>query len=143
MKAFHLQPAMLSFGGVFYPVGHLFLMFAGESDAREAAAMLVRDGYDSEEITLIEPKLIHDELARVDGHDAPQSRSCVHEAHRVQRFLQLAQLGHHALMIYAPTPHETSHIMAVLRDARITYGQKYRHVSIEHLAGSEQSISVV
>jgi hypothetical protein len=143
VKAFNLQPAMLSYGGVFYPVGHIFLMFAGEADAREAAEKLVRDGYDGEEIALLTPDLIREQLARVDGHDAPRSRSSAHEAHRVQRFLQLAQMGHHALMIYAPTGHETSHIMHVLRGAPITYGQKYRPVSIEHLAGSETSISVV
>jgi hypothetical protein len=142
MKAFHLQPAMLSYGGVFYPVGYLFLMFAGEQDARDAAALLVGDGYDGDEIALLSPGLIREQLARVDGHDAPLPRSASHEAHRVQRFLQLADQGHCALMIHAPTGHETEHIMHVLHEAPISYGQKYRPVSIEHLAG-EASISVV
>ena len=143
MKAFNLQPAMLSYGGVFYPVGYIFLMFASERDALEAAESLVRDGYDGEEIALLTPDLIRGQLARADGHDAPPSRSSSHEAHRVHRFMQLAAMGHHALMIYAPTGHETSHIMHLLRAAPITYGQKYRPVSIDHLAGSETSISVV
>ncbi|MBC5768636.1 RNA-binding protein [Ramlibacter albus] len=143
MKAFHLQPAMLSYGGVFYPVGYIFLMFASEQDARDAAALLVGDGYDGEEIALLTPAQIHDELTRADGHLAPHAQPTSQEMHRVQRFLQLAQLGHHALMIYAPTGHETSHIMQVLQGARISYGQKYRPVSIEHLAGKETSISVV
>lgn len=143
MKAFHLQPAMLSYGGVFYPVGYIFLMFASEQDARDAAALLVGDGYDGDEIALLPPQLIREELARVDGHDAHGERGASHEAHSVQRFLQLAQLGHHALMIHAPTAHETEHIMQVLHGARITCGQKYRPLSIDPLSGSEQSISVV
>src|SRR5438445_568237 len=68
MQTFHLQPTMVSFGGVFYPTGYMFLMFPGADDARAAADRLVRDGYDEESITLLTPALIQEQLARVDGH---------------------------------------------------------------------------
>jgi hypothetical protein len=141
MKAFNLQPAMLSYGGVFYPVGYMFLMFPTERDAREATDMLVRDGYDEDEIALLTPDLIRQQLARCDGHALP--RQTLGEIHAVHRFLELAQLGHHALMVHAPAGHETSHIMAVLKGARISYGQKYRPVMVEHLGGTEASVSLV
>ena len=41
--------------------------------------------------------------------------------------------GHHALMIHAPSADESAHIMSVLREAPIAYGQKYRHLVIEDL----------
>lgn len=141
MKAFHLQPAMLSYGGVFYPVGYMFLMFPGEGEARDAAARLVRDGYDEDAIALLTPAQIQDQLARADGHALP--RQTLGEIHAVQRFLQLADMGHHALMVFAPTGHETSHIMAVLKDSHMSYGQKYRPVAVEHLGGTEASVSLV
>ena len=47
MKLFQLEPAMLSFGGIFYPTGYLFLMLPSARDAQAAADMLVNDGYES------------------------------------------------------------------------------------------------
>ena len=46
----------------------------------------------------------------------------------------LADQGHSAMMIHAPSGEETTHVMDVLRHARISYAQKYRHLVIEDLA---------
>ena len=139
MKAFHLQPAMLSYGNVFYPVGHMVLMFPTEQDARDAAALLARDGYDEDEIALLTPASIREQLARAAGDGL--HRQSLDEIAAVHRFLQLASLGHHALMVHAPAIHETSHIMYLLRGTRISYGQKYRPVAIEHLGGTARDFA--
>ena len=55
------------------------------------------------------------------------------EADTVRRFAELASEGHHALMIHAPSAKQTEHVMDVLKDANISYGQKYRHFVIEDL----------
>jgi hypothetical protein len=55
------------------------------------------------------------------------------EAETVRHYAQLASQGHHALLIHAPSGRETEHIMEVLKHAKISYGQKYRHLVIEDL----------
>ena len=48
MKPFSLEPNMLTMRGVFYPTGHMFVMFPTEKDAREAEHALEADGYNGE-----------------------------------------------------------------------------------------------
>lgn len=132
MKAFHLEPNMVTMRGVFYPTGHMFLMFPTEQDARTAEKLLERDGR-GEAVSLLSPEVIRSEIARTaGGTDAPLP-SAGTEAETVRHFAQLAEQGHWALMVHAPTATETEHVMDVLKDAKISYGQKYRHLVIEDL----------
>ena len=131
---------MVSFGGVFYPTGYVFLMFPTAEDAQEATARLVKDGYDEEAITLLTPQLIQEQLPRVDGHASPQRPTIAMEAGTVRRFVELAEQGHHALMLHAPTCCETGHIMDVLQGTHISCGQKYRPANIEDLARTRETV---
>jgi len=133
MKPFHLEPNMLTMRGVFYPTGYMFLMLPTEKDARDAEKMLEDDGYNGESVSLITPEMIQEEIARTVGNADIPLPSAGTEADTVRRFVELASQGHHALMIHAPTAAETDHIMNVLKHAKISYGQKYRHLVIEDL----------
>ncbi|HVZ46439.1 MAG TPA: RNA-binding protein [Ramlibacter sp.] len=133
MKAFHIEPNMVTLRGVFYPTGHMFLMFPSEQDARDAEKMLEDDGYSGESVSLVSPQVIQEEIARTVGNADIPLPSAGTEADTVRRFAELASQGHWALMIHAPTAAETDHIMNVLKRARISYGQKYRHLVIEDL----------
>jgi hypothetical protein len=133
MKPFALEPNMLTLRGVFYPTGYMFIMFPTEQDARGAEEMLEKDGYTGESISLLTPQDILDKIANTAGGDEALP-SAGTEADTVRHFADLASQGHHALLIHAPTAHETEHIMEVLKDAKISYGQKYRHLVIEDLA---------
>ena len=55
------------------------------------------------------------------------------EGDTVRRFAELASQGHHALFIRAPSAHESDRVMEVLKDAHISWGQKYRKLVIEDL----------
>lgn len=133
MKPFELRPNMLTMSGVFYPTGYMFLMFPTEKEARDAELALEDDGYPGESISLLTPRDIHEKVARtVGGADIPMP-SAGTEADTVRRFVDLASQGHHALMIHAPSAKQTEHVMDVLKDANISYGQKYRHFVIEDL----------
>ena len=132
MKSFELEPRMLTMGGVFYPTGYMFLMFPTEQDARNAERALEDDGYNGESICLLTSKDILDKVVRTIGGDEPFP-SAGTEADTVRQFAVLAKEGHHALLIHAPSARETEHIMTVLKDAPISYGQKYRHLVIEDL----------
>ena len=134
MKHFELEPDMLTMRGVFYPTGYMFVMFPTEKDARDAEHALEEDGYSGESISLLTPEDIQETIVRTVGSADIPMPSVGTEADTVRRFAELASQGHHALMIHAPTGKETEHIMQVLKDAPISYGQKYRHLVIEDLA---------
>ena len=132
MKPFALEPGMLTLRGVFYPTGHLFLMFPTEEDARSAEHALEANGHSGEHICLLTPAEILDKIARTAGPKEPLPSPGT-EAQTVRRYTRLARDGHHGLLVHAPTHAETEHIMQVLRGHPVSYGQKYRHLVIEDL----------
>jgi hypothetical protein len=133
MKPFELLPKMLTMGGVFYPTGYMFIMFPTMKEARDAELALEDEGYPGEYISFLTPRDIQEKVVRTIGHaDAPMP-SAGTEADTVRRFAELASEGHHALLIHAPSAKQTEHVMDVLKDANISYGQKYRHFVIEDL----------
>ncbi|MDB5870732.1 MAG: hypothetical protein JWQ07_174 [Ramlibacter sp.] len=133
MKPFALEPNMLTMRGVFYPTGYMFIMFPSEQDARDAERSLEDDGYTGESASLLTPQDIQEKVARTVGSADMPLPSAGTEADTVRHFAELASQGHWALMIHAPSAHETEHIMEVLKHAKISYGQKYRHLVIEDL----------
>jgi hypothetical protein len=133
MKPFALEPGMLTLRGVFYPTGHLFLTFPTEQDARRAEKALEANGHNGEHICLLTPAEIMDKIERTAGRDDPLPSPGT-EVETVRHFAELARQGHHALLIHAPSHSETEHIMQVLHDFPVSYGQKYRHFVIEDLA---------
>ncbi len=134
MKPFALEPGMLTMSGVFYPTGYMFVMFPTEKEARDAERALEDDGFSGESISLLTPQDIQEKVARTVGSADIPLPSAGTEADTVRQFVSLAGKGHHALLIHAPSGKETGHVMEVLKDANISYGQKYRHLVIEDLA---------
>ncbi|MEO5671478.1 MAG: RNA-binding protein [Ramlibacter sp.] len=133
MKPFSLEPSMLTMSGVFYPTGHMFIMFPTEKDARDAEHALATDGFNGESISLLTPEDIQKEIARTVGSADIPLPSAGTEADTVRQFTDLASKGHHALLIHAPSGDETEHVMGVLKGIPMSYGQKYRHLVIEDL----------
>lgn len=132
MKPFALEPGMLTLRGVFYPTGHLFLMFPTGDDARRAEKALEAGGHNGEHICLLTPQEVLEKVARTAGHEDPLPSPGT-EAETCKHFGQLARQGHYALLIHAPSHDETEHIMEVLQGHPVSYGQKYRHLVIEDL----------
>ena len=134
MKPFVLEPKMLTMSGVFYPTGYMFVMFPSEDEARKAGHALLEDGSTGEEISLLSPAVIHDQIGQTIGYGGTGMPSAGTEADTVRQFADLAAKGHHALMIRAPSGAETQRVMAALRGSNISYAQKYRRLVIEDLA---------
>jgi hypothetical protein len=133
MKSFELDHHMLTMRGVFYPTGYMFVMFPSEKDARDAERALEDSGYSGEEISLVTPAQIQEKIARTVGNADMPLPSAGTEADTVRRYAELAGQGHHALLIHAPKHDQSDHVMEVLKDSPISYGQKYRHLVIEDL----------
>ena len=133
MRPFVLEPKMLTMSGVFYPTGYIFAMFPSEDEARKAGHALLEDGSNGEEVSLLTPDVIHDQIGRTIGYGRTDMPSAGTEADTVRQFADLAGKGHHALMIRAPSAAETQHVMTVLHGSNISYAQKYRRLVIEDL----------
>lgn len=133
MKRFALEHSMLTMRGVFYPTGYMFIMFPTKKDAYDAEHALEHSGYTGESISLLTPEDIQQNIARTVGSADVPLPSAGTEADTVRHFAELASKGHHAMMIHAPSAAETEHIMNVLKNFPISYGQKYRHLVIEDL----------
>ncbi|MES2633875.1 MAG: RNA-binding protein [Pseudomonadota bacterium] len=133
MKSFVLDSSMLTMGGVFYPTGHMFMMFPTEQQARDAAQLLEADGLAGEEISLLTPQVIQEKVARTVGNADIPLPSAGTEADTVRHFLKLASEGHFALLVHAPDAKDSDRVMEVLKDANMSYGQKYRQLVIEDL----------
>jgi hypothetical protein len=140
MKQFSIEPNMLTMRGVFYPTGYMFIMFPTESDARDAERALEDNGISGESISLLSPQDIQEKVARTVGSADLPLPSAGTEADTVRHFTQLASEGHHALMIHAPSAKQSDRVMEVLKlkNAQMSYGQKYRHFVIEDLVDEER-----
>lgn len=133
MKHFELEPGMLTMGGVFYPTGYMIVMLPTEHDARAAVGKLQADGLSTDKVSLLTPQVIQEQIVRTVGTSDTPLPSAGTEGDTVRRFAELAAQGHHALMIHAPHGDETAHIMEVLKQFPLSYGQKYRQLVIEDL----------
>jgi hypothetical protein len=140
MKPFSIEPKMLTMRGVFYPTGYMFIMFPTEKDARDAERALEDNGVSGESISLLSPQDIQEKVARTVGSADLPLPSAGTEADTVRHFTQLASAGHHALMIHAPSAKQSDRVMEVLKlkNAQMSYGQKYRHFVIEDLVDEER-----
>lgn len=137
MKPFSIEPDMLTMRGVFYPTGYMFIMFPTEKDARDAERALEDNGINGESISLLSPQDIQEKVVRTVGSADIPLPSAGTEADTVRHFAQLASEGHHALMIHAPAAKVSERVMEVLKDAHMSYGQKYRYLVIEDLVDEQ------
>lgn len=133
MKAFAPDSKMFTLGGVFYPTGHVFVMYPTSQDALDAEKKLLDAGYDGGSVCLLTPQDIHDKVATAleeEGLPSPGT-----EAATARHYEELAREGHHALLIPARTAKDTERVMHALEGTKISYAQKYRHFVIEDLVG--------
>lgn len=134
MKPFHIEPGMTNMRGVFYPTGHMVLMLPSAEDARRASELLTRDGLSEDDLSVAGPE----EFQRLVRGSANEDKDLLlpsvgTEAATAQHFLQLAAQGHHALVVHASAGLSSSHVLEVLKEINISYGQRYRYLVIEDL----------
>jgi hypothetical protein len=132
MRPFQLDSGMTTMTGVFYPTGWMVLMFPGQEQALDAARLLAKAGFADDAMMLMTPQDVRRELlgAAGDDHIIPSAGS---EGDTVRRFAELAAQGHHGLMVHAPHHEDSDRVMELLKDAPISYGQKYRKLVIEDI----------
>lgn len=133
MKAFSLADGMTNMRGVFYPTGHMVLMFPTQEDARHACHLLRKDGVEDHDLCLADPQEFERQLVGATDEDDDVLPSVGTESDTARRFRELAHQGHYALIVHASARMTSEHILEVLRETPISYGQRYRYLIIEDL----------
>jgi hypothetical protein len=134
MKHFSLSAYKSIVRGIFYPTGHMVLMFPTEHDARHAAKLLQMDGVSEEEMSLATPEEFERQIkGATDENSDWKLPSVGTEAETAQHFRHLAHEGHYALFVHAGAKVTSEHVLDVLKDTHISYGQRYRYLVIEDL----------
>ena len=132
MKAFAPESKMYTLQGVFYPTGHVFIMFPSAEDALEGERRLLQSGFDGGALCLLTPKDIHEKIASAVEHEEGLPSPGT-EAATARHYEDLAREGHHALLVPAPSTKDAEKVMDALRGANISFAQRYRHFVIEDL----------
>ena len=134
MKPFSLAAGMTNMRGVFYPTGHMVLMFPTQEDARHACELLRRDGVSEDDLILASPQEFERQITgATDEDDDVLLPSVGTEADTARQFRELAHQGHHALIVHASARLSSEHVLDLLRDTPISYGQRYRFLVMEDL----------
>ena len=134
MKPFSLGAGMTNMRGVFYPTGHMVLMFPTGADARHAADLLLHDGLSEDDLCQASPEeFLRQVTGATDEDDDVLLPSPGTEAETAQHFKRLAAEGHNALIVHASAGLSSEHVLELLRETNISYGQRYRRLVIEDL----------
>lgn len=136
MKHFNLTRDMTNVRGVFYPTGYMVLMFPTQEDARHACELLRKDGVSEDDLCIATPQEFETQLTgATDEDDDVLLPSVGTEGETAQHFRQLAHDGHHALIVHASAKLTSGHVVDLLKDTHISFGQRYRFLVIEDLVG--------
>jgi len=134
MKPFSLAAGMTNMRGVFYPTGHMVLMFPTQEDARHACELLRKDGVSEDDLILATPQEFERQITgATDEDDDMLLPSVGTEADTARQFRELAHQGHHALIVHASARLSSEHVLDLLHDTPISYGQRYRFLVMEDL----------
>ncbi|MBL0421120.1 RNA-binding protein [Ramlibacter sp. AW1] len=134
MKHFSLSSGMTTMRGVFYPRGHIVLMFPTEQDVLMAADLLRQDGVSEDDLSVATPEEFEREIKGLcQDHPDVLLPSVGTEAETAQHLRRLAHQGHHALIVHAGAKLTSHHVVELLKDTHCSYGQRYRFLVIEDL----------
>ncbi len=133
MKPFELDSHMVTLRGVFYPTGHVVLMFPSHDAAHEAAAAITRAGISGDEISLLSPDTLLGPIAQTVGASDMPFPSPGGEAAIVRQLAQHASRGEWGLMVHAPKSHQCEAVLSAVKGMPVTFAERYRHLVIEDL----------
>jgi hypothetical protein len=133
MENFTLTKKMLTISGVFYPTGYVFIMFPNANDAAQVAAEISAYADPQEQPMLLTPQNILREIGKLDGDSDIALPSVGTEGATVNKYIQLARLGHHAVMAKVSSDEYADRVMVAVRKVSFSYGQRYHLLAIEDL----------
>lgn len=133
MKNFELTPSMLTLSGVFYPKGYVFIMFADAKDADQVAREVDSSPDEHGAVMRLSPATVLQDIGKVDGQSGVELPSVGTEAATVRKYVDLARLGHCALMVKVSSDKDAERVVAAARKVGFSYGQRYHLLAMEDL----------
>lgn len=134
MKHFSLSSGMTTMRGIFYPRGHMVMMFPTEEDALRAARLLREDGVSEDDLSLASPEEFERQIRDLCLANSDLLLPSVGtESDTAMHFRDLAHEGHYALIVHASAKLTSDHVVELLKDTHCSYGQRYRFLVIEDL----------
>lgn len=133
MQNFELTQDMLTMGGVFYPKGYAFVMFASQADAQQVATAVDGTNEQGDLAMLLSPQDVLRKMARLDGETDLTLPSVGTEAATVDRYIALARTGHWAVMVRVRNEEDAQALMTQVRKVAYAYAQRYHLLAIEDL----------
>jgi hypothetical protein len=130
--------SMTNVRGVFYPTGHMVLMFPTAEDARRACELLRHDGMREDDLCLATPEEFERQITGATDEEEDWLPSVGTEGETAAHFRRLAHQGHHALLVHANARLTSDHVLELLKPLPISYGQRYRHFVIEDMVNDDQ-----
>ena len=133
MKNFELTSDMLTMGGVFYPKGYVFIMFPDANDAAKVAREVDADRDNGGETMLLSPASVLRDIGKVDGESDVDLPSVGTEGATVNKYVQLARKGHHAMMVKVKSDEHAASVIAAAKKVPFSYGQRYHLLAMEDI----------
>ena len=133
MKKFECTPDMLTMGGVFYPKGYAFIMFANASDAEQVGQEIETALGAESTVMLLNPASVLRDVGKIDDTSDVVLPSVGTEGATVRKYVDLARRGHHALMVKVDSDEEANRLMTAARKVHFSYGQRYHLLAMEDL----------
>lgn len=134
MKHFNLDPHMTAVvGGAFYPTGHSMVMFPDAADASRVGHQLIDHGFSGDEIYLIPPNVLIEQITPTVRDDANPLPSAGTDAATVRTYTRLAREGHTALLVRTRDEAAANRLMEFVRAVPYSIAQRYRTLVIEDL----------
>ncbi len=125
--------------GVFYPSGFALLALSDQDKVQKAVGLLTESGVAESEITLLRPEQMH-ELTDQSQHDAGLlSRIVSAELKQMEVLEQLAETGHHFLLVKS-TDRTTGLLQTIGARAGVSKGLLFHTLAVEELPVDKETI---
>ena len=133
MPRIELSDKLFNIRGQFYPQGHVVAMLPSEAQARAAAAALTGQGTPSEDIIVLSPEDIRNNLGgSAEESDSPMPSPGT-EALTSRRMVQMSDQGYWGLLIHSERSENDERMVEVLTKNGAPLAERYRLLVIEDL----------
>jgi hypothetical protein len=108
-------------------------MYPSLDAAHQAVKSLTDGGVGADEMSLLTPQVILEQITGTVGDADTPLPSAGTESDTVRVFANLATEGHHGVLVHAPKGADGDKVMELLKDSGFSSAKKYRQLVIEDM----------
>src|ERR1700730_1626116 len=119
--------------GVFSHTGHVVMAFVTDADAERARQLLLRSGFNEDDVTHYNRDEVVWEFERSEEH-ALDPVQIGQEVAKVEEYLELASQGCGFLVVYVPDDDRAKHAVHLVQSQGLKFVEKYNRWTREEFA---------